>query len=68
MSVIRRLAIFSATILLAMPTLASANRATFPKDFDRFGWYQALADRPAVIRGYDIPDFTTPIPQPEERP
>lgn len=27
-------------------------------------WYLALADRPAVRRGYDIPHVTNPIPRP----
>ncbi|MBN1240306.1 MAG: glutathione S-transferase N-terminal domain-containing protein [Gammaproteobacteria bacterium] len=27
-------------------------------------WYRAIADRPAVQRGYDVPRATTPIPRP----
>jgi GST-like protein len=30
-------------------------------------WYLAIAERPAVVRGYDAPVFTTPIPKPENR-
>jgi GSH-dependent disulfide-bond oxidoreductase len=37
-------------------------------DFSQFPslkrWYLAIADRPAVRRGYDVPHATTPIPRP----
>lgn len=29
-------------------------------------WYQEIAKRPAVVRGYDVPLATGPIPQPKE--
>ena len=28
-------------------------------------WYQAIAERPATVRGYDVPKHVTPIPVPE---
>lgn len=28
------------------------------------GWYLAIADRPAVQRGYDVPVKVNPIPRP----
>jgi GST-like protein len=37
-------------------------------DLDAFpnvrDWYLRIADRPAVQRGYDVPNVTTPIPKP----
>jgi hypothetical protein len=39
MPAIRRLAIVATAILITLPTLASANRATFPTDFDKFVKY-----------------------------